>query len=61
MNECTAILVDMDKVVISDATLRDGEQACGCSMTVAEKLKRAGLLADLGVGVLEPGQGPWSP
>lgn len=45
----------MDKVIIFDTTLRDGEQACGCSMTVAEKLRMAGLLADLGVDVMEAG------
>jgi 2-isopropylmalate synthase len=45
----------MDKVTIFDTTLRDGEQACGCSMTVKEKLRMAGLLADLGVDILEAG------
>ncbi len=49
------MLVAMEKVAIFDTTLRDGEQACGCSMTVAEKLKMAVLLADLGVDVLEAG------
>lgn len=44
-----------DHVTIFDTTLRDGEQACGCSMTVAEKLRMAGLLADLGVDVMEAG------
>jgi 2-isopropylmalate synthase len=45
----------MDRVLIFDTTLRDGEQACGCSMTVAEKLRLAQLLAGLGVDVLEAG------
>ena len=45
----------MDRVLIFDTTLRDGEQACGCSMTVAEKLRMAGMLADLGVDALEAG------
>src|SRR3982751_1004096 len=44
-----------DRVYIFDTTLRDGEQSCGCSMTVAEKLKMARKLVDLGVDVLEAG------
>ncbi|MDF2697055.1 MAG: 2-isopropylmalate synthase, partial [Labilithrix sp.] len=33
----------------------DGEQACGCSMTVPEKLRMAAQLETLGVDVLEAG------
>ena len=44
-----------DRVTIFDTTLRDGEQSCGCSMTVAEKLRMARHLVDLGVDVLEAG------
>ncbi len=44
-----------DRVFIFDTTLRDGEQSCGCSMTVAEKLKMARKLVELGVDVLEAG------
>src|SRR5262247_1453086 len=44
-----------DRVYIFDTTLRDGEQSCGCSMTVAEKLRMARKLVDLGVDVLEAG------
>jgi 2-isopropylmalate synthase len=44
-----------DRVYIFDTTLRDGEQSCGCSMTVAEKLKLARKLAELGVDILEAG------
>src|SRR5205809_4842050 len=44
-----------DRVYIFDTTLRDGEQSCGCSMTVAEKLKMARKLVELGVDVLEAG------
>jgi hypothetical protein len=44
-----------DRVTIFDTTLRDGEQSCGCSMTVAEKLRMAGKLVDLGVDVMEAG------
>jgi 2-isopropylmalate synthase len=43
------------KVFIFDTTLRDGEQSPGCSMTVAEKVRMAGKLADLGVDVMEAG------
>ena len=44
-----------DIVRIFDTTLRDGEQAPGCSMTVEEKLQVARQLARLGVDVIEAG------
>jgi 2-isopropylmalate synthase len=44
-----------DRVTIFDTTLRDGEQSCGCSMSVAEKLRMARKLAELGVDVMEAG------
>jgi 2-isopropylmalate synthase len=44
-----------DRIQIFDTTLRDGEQAPGCSMTVAEKVRMAGKLAELGVDVMEAG------
>ncbi len=44
-----------DRVTIFDTTLRDGEQSCGCSMTVAEKLRMAAKLVELGVDVMEAG------
>ena len=44
-----------DRVYIFDTTLRDGEQSCGCSMTVAEKLRIARALSELGVDVMEAG------
>src|SRR6516225_2693806 len=44
-----------EKVHIFDTTLRDGEQAPGCSMTVTEKVRMAGKLADLGVDIMEAG------
>jgi 2-isopropylmalate synthase len=44
-----------DRVFVFDTTLRDGEQSCGCSMTVAEKLQMAKQLVNLGVDVLEAG------
>jgi len=44
-----------DRVYIFDTTLRDGEQSPGCSMTVAEKLRMARKLVELGVDILEAG------
>jgi 2-isopropylmalate synthase len=44
-----------DRVYIFDTTLRDGEQAPGCSMTVPEKVRMAHKLAELGVDILEAG------
>ncbi len=45
----------MNRVRIFDTTLRDGEQACGCSMITAEKLRLAAQLETLGVDVVEAG------
>ena len=45
----------MDKLVIFDTTLRDGEQAPGASMNLDEKMKVAIALEDLGVDVIEAG------
>jgi 2-isopropylmalate synthase len=50
-----------DSVVIFDTTLRDGEQAPGCSMTLREKLRVANALADLRVDVIEAGFAAASP
>ena len=44
-----------DRVVIFDTTLRDGEQAPGCSMTRTEKLQVAHALCALRVDVIEAG------
>jgi 2-isopropylmalate synthase len=43
------------RVRIFDTTLRDGEQAPGCSMTLTEKLRVARALAELKVDVIEAG------
>lgn len=45
----------MDRVIIFDTTLRDGEQSPGCSMNHDEKLRMAAMLDDLGVDVIEAG------
>jgi 2-isopropylmalate synthase len=45
----------MDRVVIFDTTLRDGEQAAGGSLNIQEKLEIARQLAKLGVDVIEAG------
>lgn len=45
----------MDKVMIFDTTLRDGEQAAGASLNAQEKLKIAKQLEKLGVDVIEAG------
>lgn len=44
-----------DRVFIFDTTLRDGEQAAGCSMAATEKVQLALQLEALGVDVLEAG------
>src|SRR5215831_19135267 len=44
-----------ERVFIFDTTLRDGEQAPGCSMTVPEKVRMAEKLAELGVDIVEAG------
>ena len=50
-----------DRVIIFDTTLRDGEQAPGCSMTLREKLRVASALRDLKVDVIEAGFAAASP
>jgi 2-isopropylmalate synthase len=46
---------DGERVKIFDTTLRDGEQAPGCTMTLVEKLAIAHQLARLRVDVIEAG------
>ena len=45
----------MDRVIIFDTTLRDGEQSPGASMNAAEKLRLARQLEKLGVDAIEAG------
>lgn len=45
----------MDRVIVFDTTLRDGEQSPGASMTVEDKLEFAVQLEKLGVDVIEAG------
>jgi 2-isopropylmalate synthase len=44
-----------DRIKIFDTTLRDGEQAPGCSMTLSEKLRVAKALSELKVDIIEAG------
>ncbi len=44
-----------NRVLVFDTTLRDGEQAPGCSMTRIQKLRMAQVLQDLGVDIIEAG------
>jgi 2-isopropylmalate synthase len=45
----------MDKVIIFDTTLRDGEQAAGGTLNIQEKVEIARQLEALGVDVIEAG------
>ena len=45
----------MDRVIIFDTTLRDGEQAAGGALNIQEKLEIARQLEKLGVDVIEAG------
>ncbi|MBO4407337.1 MAG: 2-isopropylmalate synthase [Clostridia bacterium] len=47
--------MDKKHILILDTTLRDGEQAPGFSMNMAEKLEIAEVLEELGVDVIEAG------
>ena len=48
-------LIDQDRVLIFDTTLRDGEQSPGATMTHDEKLEIAELLDEMGVDIIEAG------
>src|SRR3989338_4448057 len=45
----------MEKIIIFDTTLRDGEQEPGASLNQREKLEVAGALTQLGVDIIEAG------
>jgi len=45
----------MDRLIIFDTTLRDGEQAAGGTLNIQEKLEIARQLERLGVDVIEAG------
>jgi 2-isopropylmalate synthase len=47
--------MEPDRVLIFDTSLRDGEQAPGCSMNTEEKLVLARKLQRLGVDIIEAG------
>jgi len=47
--------IAMDRVIIFDTTLRDGEQAAGGTLNIQEKLEIAKELEKLGVDVIEAG------
>src|SRR5277367_4429178 len=46
---------DLNRVIIFDTTLRDGEQSPGAAMNLEEKLRIAHVLEELGVDVMEAG------
>ncbi len=48
-------VVDRNRVIIFDTTLRDGEQSPGATLNIEEKLEIARQLARLGVDVIEAG------
>ena len=51
----------MDKVIIFDTTLRDGEQSPGVALTTADKVEIARQLEKLGVDIIEAGFPKTSP
>src|SRR4051812_35031145 len=48
-------VVDRNRVIIFDTTLRDGEQSPGATLNTEEKIEIAKQLAKLGVDVIEAG------
>jgi 2-isopropylmalate synthase len=50
-----SIRIAMNKIIIFDTTLRDGEQVPGCKLNTKEKIELALELEQLGVDVIEAG------
>jgi 2-isopropylmalate synthase len=48
-------VIDPNRIVIFDTTLRDGEQSPGASMNLEEKVRIAQVLEEMGVDVIEAG------
>jgi 2-isopropylmalate synthase len=48
-------MMDKNRVIIFDTTLRDGEQSPGASMNLEEKVRIATVLEEMGVDVIEAG------
>jgi 2-isopropylmalate synthase len=48
-------MMDKNRVIIFDTTLRDGEQVPGCQLNTVEKIEVARALETLGVDVIEAG------
>ena len=48
-------MVDPNKIIFFDTTLRDGEQSPGCTMHQDEKLRMAHQLKELGMDIIEAG------
>src|SRR5215217_3033387 len=48
-------MTHLERIKIFDTTLRDGEQSPGCSMNLAEKVRMANKLQELGVDIIEAG------
>ncbi len=61
MEGCGFSAIEMRKIKVFDTTLRDGEQAPGCSMHIEEKCEMAHRLERLGVDVIEAGFAAASP
>ena len=51
----TTVAPNPRRVLVFDTTLRDGEQAPGCTMSLAEKVAVAEQLVRLGVDIIEAG------
>jgi 2-isopropylmalate synthase len=55
MSGHTGRILSMDKILIFDTTLRDGEQSPGVALTTADKIEIARQLEKLGVDIIEAG------